>query len=168
MATRLRQVLLLMITPVLGLALLLGPHAAWGQEWRLTVKDAKPRGGQTPIVVEVPATMPPGSYIGKPAGRVLAIVAQVFEDSGKTWLASVLPAGAVDGTFRLHRPRSRSGEAPSGVVLDPHGSRISFTLDQRLADGVPHRRRRQAIPVPADRPDRGLVHPGLPDGVRGR
>ena len=133
MPTRVRALVLRMIKPVVGTALLLGPQTARAQEWRLTVKDPKPHGEATPVLVEVPATLPPGSYIASQQGGSLAIAAQVFEDSGKTWLASVLPAGAAPGTFRLRRRGLiKEGNDASGVLLDPHGSTITFRLDQAL------------------------------------
>ena len=132
MATRVLPQLFGVMRLVLGVALLLGAHSAWGQEWQLTVKDVKPQGGQTPILVEVPATMTPGDYIASQPGGSVAFVIQVFQDAGKTRLASVLPAGAVDGTFRLHHRSKIQEQATSGVVLDPHGPKIVFTLNQHI------------------------------------
>src|SRR4051812_26761440 len=86
---------------VLGATLLLGPGAVRSQEWRLILKDLRPHAGEVPVVVEVPPSVAPGSYVATKPGGSQAIAAQVFEDLGKTWLASVLPSDAVDGTFRL-------------------------------------------------------------------
>ena len=137
---------------------------ARAETWRLTVKRRENERTTRPSSSRLLQAWPPvitGSHCpvrAEPTG------ASVFTDGGKQWLAVILPRAITHHTSDLQ-------PAPDAAKLSEH--EISLTpswpqhqdLDRPLALlRVPHGRRSQALLVPAHRSDRGVLHPGLPDG----
>ena len=85
---------------------------------------------ETPIVSEISSTIPAGVYDAATAAGTDSFPVQVFEDSGKRWLAAVLPQRAKESSYELRsRPATADGP-PGGFSLETKTSRISIFLDK--------------------------------------
>ena len=121
-----------------GLALfvvLIGSMPARAETWRVYVEGDGTDLGETPIVTELSRPILAGNYLLESSGQrsPKPIVAQVYTDEGKTYLAAVLdriPARA-DETYTL-RPDPTSTPADHGVTLERVGPNIRVLVDGRL------------------------------------
>lgn len=106
---------------------------AGGADYRLVVRGAKVALNQSPIVTEIAAPLPLGTYRLESAGQA-ALPAQVFEHHGKRFLAVILgraPAGG-DVTYRLRGSGPGDFPAAQGVSIRRHGPNLRVDLDRRL------------------------------------
>jgi Methane oxygenase PmoA len=116
----------------MGLTLFSTVSAAEADRWQLTVRTARPGAGDLPILVEVSPSLPVGDYVLEMPGASGPIATQVFGETGKRWLGSVLPSVPIQGAYSL-RPRSSSdGAIPAGFRLHPRGPNIAIQLDGSL------------------------------------
>ena len=107
---------------------------ARGEGWRLIVQDPLPTKVASPIVVEVPATMPAGGYEARATAPAPSrpIVVQVFDDSGKRWLGMVLPPGANEGSYDLRAIPASGDGLTRGFSLDAKDARIAIRFNHDL------------------------------------
>ncbi|MGZ3472499.1 MAG: DUF6807 domain-containing protein [Isosphaeraceae bacterium] len=116
----------------MGLTLAFTVSTAKADRWQLIVRTARPGAGELPILVEVSSSLPAGDYELEIPGAPGPIIAQVFGETGKRWLGSVLRSVPVQGAYRL-RPRSSSDPTiPEGFALEPRGANIAVLMDQSL------------------------------------
>ena len=80
-------------------------------------------------MAEIKAAVPPGDYVLQPEGNGQQARAQVFRDSGKTFLATVLPRvpGQTALTFSL-APRARSDSSAPGVEFREAGTNLEVSV----------------------------------------
>ncbi|MGC8638428.1 MAG: PmoA family protein [Isosphaeraceae bacterium] len=102
---------------------------ARAEGWRLVVQDPLPTKVESPIVVEVPATIPVGDYEASTTGRSRPIAVQVFDDLGKRWLCMVPPPGANEGPYNLRAIPASGNDPTHGFSLEPKGARIVIRLN---------------------------------------
>ncbi len=116
----------------MALTLVFTSSAAEADGWKLTVRTASPGVVDSPILVAVSPSLPIGDYVLEMPGAPRPVIAQVFGETGKRWLGSVLPSVPAQGTYRL-RPRASSDTSiPAGFALEPRGANIAILLDQNL------------------------------------
>ena len=116
----------------IGLTLVSTVSAVAADRWQLSVRTARPGAEDLPILVEVSPSLPVGDYVLEIPGTPGTIVAQVFDETGKRWLGSVLPSVPAQGAYRM-RPRSAADKAiPEGFRFDPKGPNIAIELDGSL------------------------------------
>jgi hypothetical protein len=111
---------------VLAAVALAATAPAQGGPWRVTVQGRQGNPGETPVVAEVKADIPAGDYALRPEGQGTACPAQVFQDGGKTYLATVLK-GLPDGstlTFTL----DKAGPNGAGVALKKDGPNVEILV----------------------------------------
>ncbi len=116
----------------MGVTLVLAVSAAQADGWHLSLRNAKSGTLDLPVLVEVSPSLACGEYVLEMPGAPAPIIAQVFSESGKRWLGSVLPAVLAQGKYRL-RLRAASDEAiPEGFKLRPRDPNIEIHLDGSL------------------------------------
>ncbi len=132
----------------LGVALILalgiGSSAAGRDEtWRLSGKGGDIELAETPVVFEVKARLPEGSYsleAGTPGHR---IDATVFRDGDRLWIATILPHVSAGKPFsytlrnqpdayRLKIPAANTSSDTPGIRLRPDGRNLLVMLDDKL------------------------------------
>lgn len=115
-----------------SLALILAVSAARADRWQLVVRTARPGVRGLPIVVEVSPSLPVGNYVLELPGKSRPVGVQVFGETGKRLLGTVLPSVPIPGAYEL-RPRSPSDQTiPEGFALEPRGPNIAILMDQSL------------------------------------
>ena len=100
--------------------------------WQVAVRSTVDL-GQTPIVVELKAAVPPGIYQLQPQdSSATPLRAQVFADATKTYLSTVLDG--VSGSKPASYALSSSAGKPttSGVELHPSGADLEILIDSKL------------------------------------
>ena len=131
MATRIRQPLSLNSGRLLGVALVFTVSTAQAASLQLIVHQSKPAESDAPVVVVVNPSLPVGNYVVDLPGSKVPVIAQVFGDAEKRWLACVLPAMTAQGTYTL-QPRSSPGQGMAeGFSLIPRGSNLAIQIDGR-------------------------------------
>jgi hypothetical protein len=112
-----------------GIVLLALASGSTAAPWRVTIRGHGGDLGETPVVAEIKATVPPGEYVLQPEGNGQPARAQVFRDSGKTFLATVLPRvpGQTALTFSL-APKARSESSALGVEFREAGTNLDVSV----------------------------------------
>src|SRR4051794_31273366 len=72
---------------------------ARAEAWRLTGRGGDAEWGETPVVVELKAPIPAGSYVLEAGGTGGPITAAAFRDGDRAFLATVLPRVAARQFF---------------------------------------------------------------------
>jgi hypothetical protein len=112
-----------------------GVGSASAAGWRVTVRGHGGGGdlGETPLVAEIKASVPPGDYVLDPGGDGPKVRARVFVDDGKTYLGTVLNRVAGKGSVTFApRPDVKTDQTPPGVELRKNGANLEV-----LAGGKP-------------------------------
>jgi hypothetical protein len=85
---------------------------------------------ETPIVVECKSSVLPGRYVAKQIDGGSGLVADVFRDGEKTYLATVVDRVPSPGPLTLKLSgKPTEGTPGSGVELIPHDRRIEVRVD---------------------------------------
>ncbi len=115
------------LSPGLAALLTLVAHGslAGAEEWRLEIGSGRTESLDLPVLVEA-ASMPRGVYALELPGRSAPTIAQVFGDSGKQYLASILPAASRPGAYAL-RPLAAAPPATEGFQMEPGGLNLSVS-----------------------------------------
>jgi hypothetical protein len=106
-----------------------------GATWHLTVRGGDADLGETPVIAEMKAAIPVGSYIVELAGTSgWDYAAQVFENDGRRELAVVLPSIAAHRKVSYALKPASPGDAPfsSGLSFEPVGRNLRLKLGQQL------------------------------------
>ena len=114
-----------LLLPVLATA-----ATASADPWRVVVKGQGAALGETPVVVELKSTIPPGDYTLVPAESGKARPAHVFRDGGKTFLGIVLDhvaAAPKAEVYSLQR-ETKSELSSAGVELRSSGSNVEVLV----------------------------------------
>src|SRR5262249_42233831 len=127
---RRRRVVKLLILG-LGLAAASSPGLVRAEGWRLTVRQARARRGETPVIIKAPGAMASGNYMLTLAGGIGPIKAQVYSDAGKQWLGIVLPPADIEGTYELEPTSPSNNGQDNGVLLAARGPNLRILIDQK-------------------------------------
>ena len=106
------------------------PTCASADSWRITFKGSGKIVGETPVVTVLTTSLPPGNYRLQPRNSIPPLHAQVFNDQGKLYLATILkpsrdgidPVYALDAQPDLTSPPGVIEFRPSGSNLDVFAS----------------------------------------------
>jgi hypothetical protein len=113
------------------MAVLASSHPALAETWRVTVRGNGTDLGETPLVVGVSSPITPGCYLLESANSKQTLPAQVFNDLGKSYLATIVPAIAASGAT-TYTMRSGVPNTSDGVTLQRDGANVKVVIDDRL------------------------------------
>jgi len=117
------------------LLVLTGPAAAWAESFRVQVRGNGVEMSEVPMVVQLKSPLSAGVYIAQPNTQASQepMVAQVYADEGKSYLAMILGAAAGNNTTTYRfKPASPSERTNSGVALQRDGANIKVIVDGQL------------------------------------
>jgi hypothetical protein len=117
----------------LGLAAIVSSSPSLADEWRVTVRGADTTVGESPVVTEIPASVPKGVYQLQAESGGDPVSAQVFEHGEKHFLAFVLRelAGSRPMSFSLKMHTGQEESPAKGVSIREHGENLEIHLDQK-------------------------------------
>jgi len=110
---------------------LAGPTLADGPA-TLTIQGGRDL-GETPIVIECGRSRPPGDYVLRSSNGKSTLMANVFQDAGKTYLGLVLERVPAQGSLAFQVPdRPEPTRPQAGVELVERGRRVEVRVAGRL------------------------------------
>jgi hypothetical protein len=110
-------------------SLLAAPAPAGAAKWLVTVRGNAAELGETPVVAEVPANVPPGDYTLRAEDAADGGRAQVYADAGKNYFAAVLKrVPARREVVYTMTPEATSRPNGAGVEVRPSGKDLEVLV----------------------------------------
>jgi len=109
-----------------------GSSAVSAEAWRVKVQGQGTDLGETPVVVELKTAVPPGDYVLKSEGQGKFIVANVFNDGGKTYLGLVLDRVSASTPETYTMQPGVVATNPPGVALKNDGVNVEVSTGGKL------------------------------------
>jgi hypothetical protein len=125
---------------VVGISFLVSCSTIYGQTWRVTVKGGETDPAETPIVSVLEDDLPTGVYILAPVVGTVMIEApaQVFEESGKRFLAFILPRARRSPSYLLKKQPTNASEPQAlrvehnrGISFRAEGPNLAISINQK-------------------------------------
>jgi hypothetical protein len=117
----------------LGAGLLTAGLLAHAQTWHLTGRGGDVDLGETPLVVELAATVPDGTYLLEADIPGEPIPVSVFQGGGHRWLATILPRvpAAKPFSYVMKSQPAAQAREPGGIRFRPDGPNLGILFDDQ-------------------------------------
>jgi hypothetical protein len=108
--------------------------SANAQTWRVTVRGGDTDHAEIPIVSTLTDDVPIGIYVLEPTEDPPRLLAQVFEESGKRFIAFILPRGRAQRSTKyvVKAVSNDNSEHAAGISIRERGPNLTVALDQKL------------------------------------
>jgi len=115
----------------LGIGLAAAAQPARAEAWRLTGRGGDAEWGETPVVVELKRSIPPGPYVLETGGSGGPIAAVVFREDDRHLLGTVLPRvpARQDFSYVMKGQSTSDSRAAEGLRFQPQGRNLLITID---------------------------------------